>query len=199
MNDLFHQMSFSAVSSQGAGAPRLQVKEQIKKEWIEKLWTLHINFRPMATWLEKKSFFLQIFSESNQHQDKIYIFRSTVLSLTVLLGVLFEDGMVGVTDIASVCMFASSWGPWGPGHLCAQAPACTVKGTSANEWCCPSVRDASWWLCSFSLLWLTLNFLCSTPELIRVAKGDGTWRSTTRHTDARGEKKKNKQGAEWHW
>lgn len=39
---------------------------------------------------------------------KIYIFRSTVLSLTVLLAVLFEHGMVSVTDITSVCMFTSS-------------------------------------------------------------------------------------------
>lgn len=42
MNDLFHQMFFSMVSSQVA--PRLQVKEQIKKEWIPQSKREFMNF-----------------------------------------------------------------------------------------------------------------------------------------------------------
>lgn len=176
------QMFFSMVSSQVA--PRLQVKEQIKKEWIpeskrevmniEHLLQASGNLTRKNIGVSLKATKTQIMSIFSDHifieialvvshgnglgnKDQglwqiLSLWPSAVLSLTVLLAVLFEHG---VTDIRSVCMFTSSWGPKGPVHVWAHAPVCT----SANVWRCSSVSDANWWLCSFRLFWLTLNFL----------------------------------------
>lgn len=141
MNDLFHQMLFSMVSSQVA--PRLQVKGQIKKEWIPQSKREIMNFEHILQasgnlarkkiGVSLKATKTQIMSTFSDHifieialvgshgnrlgnKDQglwqiLSLWPSAVLSLTVLLAVLFEHGMVSVTDIRSVCMFTSRWGP----------------------------------------------------------------------------------------
>lgn len=141
MNDLFHQMFFSwwVVRWLQGYKWRNKLKRNEYHKANVKLWTLNIYFRPLATWLEKKigvslkatkAQIMSIFSDhifieialvgshgnglGNKDQGLWQILSlrpSAVLSLPVLRAVLFEHGMVSVTDIRSVCMFTSRWGP----------------------------------------------------------------------------------------